>query len=159
MTCAGGPSVYKDGGRTASTELSPPCCLQRPAYTTATNLSDDFRHGMWNIGLVSPQRALPGPGKGQVSLLLWLCSGGWRENPCPCAAAAFVPSPGNKVWSMGLSFSTRRVSCSCFALELGPSPLITSAQTPLSSRTASRTTFPNFMFISAVLYSIPTTDT
>lgn len=43
-------------------------------------------------------------GKGQVSLLHWLCLGVWRKKPCPCAAAAPVPSLGNKVWVSGTEF-------------------------------------------------------
>lgn len=64
MTCTGGPSVYKneDGGRTASAGLSLPCCLQRRAYTTATNLGDVLRYGMcW---LLSSWRALSGHWEG-----------------------------------------------------------------------------------------------
>lgn len=66
MTCTGGPSVCKneDGGRTASAELSLPCCFQRRAYPTATNLGDAFRHGMWNSSLLSPRRALPSDWEG-----------------------------------------------------------------------------------------------
>ncbi|KAF2974468.1 hypothetical protein EK904_010028, partial [Melospiza melodia maxima] len=97
MTCTGGPSVYKDGGRTASAELSLPGCLQRLAYTTATNLSDIFRHGMWNSWLLSPQRALPGHWEG---------------------TAALVPSPGNKVWVSGTEFQHKKsiVLILCFGV-------------------------------------------
>lgn len=100
--------MVEDGGRTASAELSLPCCSQWRAHTTATNLGDVFRHGMWNSCYHHRGLCLV-TGKGQVSLLHWLCLGGWRKKPCPCAVAAWVPPPGNKVWVSGTEFQRKEI--------------------------------------------------
>lgn len=69
----------------------------KPLLQTSVMLSDmecGTAHCYHHEGLY------PVTGKGQVSLLHWPCLGGWRKKPCPCAeaAAALVPSLGNKVW-------------------------------------------------------------
>lgn len=104
MTWTGGPSVCKnEDGEDGGSSACPAACsgghtqlLQTSAMFSdmECGTADCYHHE--GLHLVT--------GKGQVSLLHWLCLGGWRKRSCPCAAAALLPSPGNKVWVSGTEF-------------------------------------------------------
>lgn len=137
------PAAY-GGGRTLSSQ------------TPAT--SSDTEYGITDRG--HHAGLYPVTGEGEVSLLPWLCSGGWRN-----LTPALRPQP---LWSQyheirfrvaGMGFSTSWTSCSCFAgVRTFTFHWLLVLKLTWAQGTAQNTAFLNFTYSSAVLCSFPATD-
>lgn len=162
MACTWGPSVCKseDGGRTATAELSLPCCcLQRRAYAIITNMGDVFRHGIWNNWPFSPCRALPcdweGAGKPAALAVHRRLE---KPHASAAAAAALAPVLGNKVWGGGNRFQHKVNITLMLCWSQGPHLWLLALKLTWAEGTAHNNTSLNFTYSSAVLCSFPTTD-